>query len=429
MNMKKLFALMLALGISASLVACTEEDCRHVDANDDGKCDSCSADFEDGDEAVIPVKRGVKLTATDDKGNPLVGFTFTLTGAGETITFTTGADGSYTEQLYDGVNYSVELYRPEDESDATDVAYGFTLSTFSIKLEEGKNEAAISLLDNRPDGSKEKPFFIYEDAEINIAPGAEVYYSCRNAVDSWLEIGGADFVVSYNDKTITPDGGTLKLVFDASEGNNPSDVQFEVFSIKNNGDAALESKIEFKVRLGSYANPIPTESDSFTVSVSSTVYYQYNAAADGMLVVTSNNAKNNIKLTNDSVVSSYTMGAKGTYIPVKAGDAVKIEIFTTDGEPSDVDVALRVCQGTESDPLPVFTDEIDLKLDAGKSISCSVESGKKIKISNANVTVTTGGDTKEPNSLGMIIVNVSDDGVFTVTNTSTARNDVSIEIE
>ena len=429
MNMKKLFAIMLALGISASLVACTEEECRHVDANDDGKCDSCSADFEDGDEAVIPTKRSVKLTAVDDKKNPLAGFTFILTGAGETITFTTGTDGSSTQQLYDGVSYSVEISRPEDESDATDVAYGFTLSTFSIKLEEGKSEATISLLDNRPDGSKEKPFFIYEDIDISIAPGAEVYYSCRNSADSWLEIAGSDFVVVYNDKTIMPEDGAVKLVFDAKEGNNPSDVQFEVFSVKNNAQAALESKIEFKVRPGSYANPIPVESDSFTVSVSATVYYQYSAASDGMLVVTSNNAKNNVKLTNGSVVSSYTMGAKGTYIPVKAGDAIKLEIFTTDGEPADIDLALRICAGTESDPLPVFTDEIDLKIDAGKSISCSVEPGKKIKISNADVTVTTGGETKEPNSLGMIIVNVSDDGVFTVTNTSTERNDVAIEIE
>ena len=54
--------------------------------------------------------------------------------------------------------------------------------------------------------------------------------------------------------------------------------------------------------------------------------------------------------------------------------------------------------------------------------------GKKLVISNENVTVTTGGAVKEPNGLGVITVNVGADGVFTVTNTSAERNAIEIKI-
>ena len=404
------------------------EECRHVDADDNGKCDNCAIDYEDGDEAVVPTKRPARITAVDDKGNTLSGFNFTLTGGGENITFTTDASGSATKELYEGLSYTVELYRPADGSEETDAAYGYTLSTFSVKLAEGAEGVTITLNDNRPDGSLEKPFYVYENTEITVAPGAEIYYECRGSVDSWLEMRGEGFTVTYNGKTLTPEDGLVKLVFELDGGDNPADVKFETFAIKNTGTQSFETVIEFVSRPGSYNNPYDAESDSFTASVVDTVYYQYTVNAAGTLVLTSNSANNNIKLTNNNVVTSYTYGAKGTYIAVDAGDVVKIEISTTDSVPSDIDIALSIHLGTESDPLPVFSDELEIKLDAGASVSYSAEAGKKIVISNANVTVTTGGEVKSPNSLGVITVNVGADGIFTVTNTSAERNEIEIKI-
>ena len=428
MNMKKFFASVLAFALSLTLAACTEDEaCRHVDADDDGKCDSCAVDYEDGDEAVIPVKRAAKITVIDDKGAPLAGFSLTLTGAGETISFTTDSSGASTQELYEGAVYSVELNRAED-ADESDIAYGFILSTFSVKLAEGAEGVTIILNDNRPDGSSEKPFYVYENTDITVAQGGEIYYECRGSVDSWLEIRGADFTVTYNGKTLTPEDGLVKLIFELDGGDNPADVKFEKFSVKNNGAEAFNTVIEFVSRPGSYSNPFEAESNSFTVSVIGTVYYQYTAETSGILVLTSNSANNNIKLTNDNVVTSYTYGAKGTYIAVDAGDAVKLEISTTNGEPSDIDIALSIHQGTESDPIPLFSDELEINLDAGASISYTAAPGKKIVISNENVTVTTGGAVKEPNSLGVITVNVGADGVFTVTNTSAERNAIEIKI-
>ena len=50
--MKKLSLLFLFLLIAAALVSCQPSPCEHRDADDDALCDSCGAEFSDGDESV-----------------------------------------------------------------------------------------------------------------------------------------------------------------------------------------------------------------------------------------------------------------------------------------------------------------------------------------------------------------------------------------
>ena len=72
------------------------------------------------------------------------------------------------------------------------------------------------------------------------------------------------------------------------------------FCIKNTSSTTIETEIALLAPLGSMSNPIVLAQATATASVPEDggVYYAWTATKTGVLVVSSQNTKNNISLTN-----------------------------------------------------------------------------------------------------------------------------------
>ena len=162
MLFRKLLIALLALSLSVALASCGDKDndntCSHRDANDDGKCDSCSADFEDGDEEEELVKKTFSFTVKEIGGDLLKNVDLKLTAGQYTVTITSDVSGKATAELYPA-KYSIELIRPENEDDDR---FNYQLETTELTLSADNLSAEIIIVDNTPNGTKEKPFFISE---------------------------------------------------------------------------------------------------------------------------------------------------------------------------------------------------------------------------------------------------------------------------
>ena len=89
---------------------------------------------------------------------------------------------------------------------------------------------------------------------------------------------------------------------------------------------------------------------------------------------------------------------------------------------------VNLYSGTESDPIPVLTKNVDLSFRKGASLVFSSELGGKLAISDEDVSVTYNGTVYNPTSLGLINVTLEAGAVFTVTNTADDFNGIDFEL-
>lgn len=425
MLFRKILIALLALSLSAALASCGDKDkgntCNHKDANDDGKCDACSADFEDGDEEEELVKKTFTFTVKEVGGTTLKNVDLKLTAGQYTVNITSDANGKATAELYPA-KYSVEFIRPEDE---TDSRFNYQLETTLLTLSADNLSADILMVDNTPNGTAEKPFFIFEKAAISLAPGQEIFYHCRGSLESWLEIAGDDLVISYNGKTITSENGLLKLNFEREEGK-PVEATYDSFSVKNNGTANYEGFIEFKYLPGTSGNPYPVTGNSFSASSSgNNVYYKYVATTSGVLVATAENIS--VTLVNDSVVSGDTTEAGAAYVYAAAGDEISILVNGGSGT-----VNLTTYSGTAENPVPVLGNQLSISVPEGGSVSFAVEGGRYFMITEEDsVSVICGDVTYNPNADGEIFFQIGGNGnqIVTIVNGLDSANNVNIQLQ
>ena len=426
MLFRKIMIALLALSLSAALASCGNKDkgsdCTHRDADDNGKCDSCSASFEDGDEEKELTKKTFTFVVKEVGGETLSGVSLTLKAGQYTVNITSDASGKAAAELYPA-NYSIEYNRPENE---TDYGFNFQLETVSLDLTKGAS-FEIVMVDNTPDGSSDKPFFISEQTAITLAPGEEIFYQCRGSVESWLEILGSDISLTYNGNVLTPENGLIKLNFVREEGA-PVTATYDKFSIKNNGSATFESFIEFKFLPGTSGNPYPVTSNSFAVnSAASNVYYKYVAVSDGVLVATSTSSSCVVTLTNESVVSGETSEAGAAYISVKAGDEVMIL-----AKGSAATVNLVTYAANAENPVPVSGNNLSISIPAGGSVSFAIEGGRYLMITDEDsIAVICGDDSYNPDADGEIFFKVSGTGsqVVTIVNGLDTANNINIQLQ
>lgn len=432
--MKKLIAILLALLLCSALAACDTGDActEHKDSDRDGKCDTCQApvqaesESESETEAATDApaaKKEYTLTVKLDNGTAVSGVKFTLNGTEES-TLTTDADGCASATLAPG-KYTVAY-------DYETLPTGCIPDTAEITVKEDSETFTLTLIDNNPDGSLQKPFFISEDVtDVSIAAGEEVFYNYRGAAVRHLEIQAAGISVTY-DGTVYPSvDGTVSVLITPTIG------EVTRFSLKNTTNTAIQTQMSLLSPLGSMENPIVLSENAANVSVPAgdAVCYLWTAEKTGVLLVTSQNELNNISMINLSTyaVSAMTAGSAGEYLAVTAGDEIRITVAATkDDADTVIDMALQCYAATEADPVPVIKSALDFSLAANASLTFSADTGKTVTVKDASVILTADGvehTADESGTLSLTLAGNGETALFTLTNTQDSINGITVIIE
>ena len=292
--MKKTVALLLSLTLALlALSACDSGECTaHTDADANGVCDNCSAPVETAaeSESTTDSEESTEAPATDaeylftvtlDNGTAAPSVSFILVGEAE-HPLTSGADGKVTARLPEG-SYTVLF-------DYDTLPEGCIPETEEVTLTRESTEISLTLVDNTPDGSVAKPFFISEDVTaLTLAAGEEAHYVYRGAAMRQIVIPSADVTVTYAGQTYAGNGEgvTVDLI--------PVIGEVTTFSVKNVSGAKVETSMTLVAPLGSMENPIPMTGSTASVNVPAggAIYYLLTAEKSGVLLVTSESATNN----------------------------------------------------------------------------------------------------------------------------------------
>ena len=434
MNMKRFLILLLALTLVLSFASCkndkdkgNENVCEgHVDADDDYLCDKCGANYDDGDEApdvVLPTEYEITFVVKLDNGEVVSGVKFTITRGAKSFDLVSDSSGKAVQKLEAGpyaISYDYETL-PEY----------CTPDTFGFRVEEGTSEVILIVSDNTPDGSVAKPFPIQEkETEITLEPGQEINFVYRGATTKKLTINADGISVIYDGNTYNSEDGSVSLDFYPEIGKETR------FSVKNNNDEAVTTVMSLIAPLGSNENPIIlTENQgSALVSDEETVYYKWIASADGVIVLTSESAVNNISLTkvleNDVLIISQTVGNAAAYLTVKSGDEITIGVSAINAtERVDVDFAITTYAGTDADPVPVLMDEINISLFPEETVVFSGTVGKTLKVSDENRISIWHDTITHGNEDGSEIVLELLKPIFVLNNYSEYVNGITITFE
>lgn len=393
--------------------------CAHLDKNDDFVCDTCGEEYDDGIE-----KTACTFTVVDSDGNKIEGASFTLKRGSVTNTLTSGAGGVASCDLVAG-EYSVEF-------DYDTIPSGFQPSVFSVEVKKDSTSFELILVDNNPNGTADRPYYISEnETPLALLADAEVYYNIRGGAGKTLSIACADVTVKFNGETYEPIDGVISIYIDSEVD------AMNAFSVKNNSNRDLDIVINLVSPLGSMDNPIEMTENTLTVAayVGTSVWYKWTAASAGVVFVGSSNSRNNISLINEtsSAVSESTEGSLGEYMMVSEGDVVLISLSamsSRDDESLTVDIefSVKLYAGTESDPIPVVKNSFGLSLKTGAALVFSLENGGVLSIADTDITVVYNGDTYSPSKLGIVMVTLEDGAIFTINNTSESSNGIDVKI-
>ena len=441
----------------------------HVDANADLKCDNCGQAMEanqngdnteggnteggnteggnteggnEGNQGENNEDKGVEVSFVVklDNGTSVSGVKFTLARGTKEFQLVSGDDGTVKYTLDAGtyiVDYDIETL-PE-------YCWG---ETDKVVINKETSTITICLVDNRPDGSMNKPFYTAEDPmEITLAPGQEVFFNYRGSNETYIRVYHKDAVICYSgEETGAVDGIAEYLLVPDSVG------RITVFSVKNASDSEITTTVEVIAPEGTMDNPHEMTGNRIetTIPAESEVYYRWTADKNGVLVVFTSTLDSNVSVTKvlESLVpiSSSTNGSNYTYISVKAGDSITICVSALvsgeenardnsnnegSDEPLMIDIAVElvVADGNESNPVPVLKDYIDITFDGAESFVFRGEIGQTISIiDETDIAIVYNGVTYTPDGEGIITVTLTDSPVFTVSSSSDSLNGVRIDI-
>lgn len=305
-----------------------------VDTNNNGKCDVCGKDY------VIPATSvSCTVTILDEDGAPVSGAVITLGNDDGTIQFgTTGNDGKAKKEIDFGeyIIYIEEL--PE---------YWYISTNYSkITVSETSKDFSYVAIDNSPDGSLEKPFFLGSESDTRtFGAGVTYNYSCVPST-RYIVIENASAKLVYNDTEYLPDNGVIKVLMYSEEATHTR----TILTVTNTSDAENSITVSFEELPGSLMNPYVAELDTetvVTVPKESSIHYVWTATATGTLKITSPETYNLLTLYNENTyVMEATGGRNYIEIDVNAGDVIKITVSSsnTADESSDVTFTLSLTE-------------------------------------------------------------------------------------
>ena len=312
--------------------------CEHIDKDDDFLCDECGAEFDDGLEIVY---KEVSLTFKDEAGAAMAGVKLTLTRGSNTYELTADANGVATVTLPVG-NYSIEY-------DYTTIPSGFQPDVAVLRVSDNTSSVSVTVVDNNPNGSEERPYLVADNlVEINVAAGAEVFYTCRVADLRKMKVTGDGIVVSYNG-TEYASGEQFIIV------NESNDVSFlTMFSVKNTTDSACEAKIETVFDPGTVENPYVADTNTITLNLGAgeIVYYKWVSTADCVLMASKSEKNSSVSLSKIKIVEDQEIPVTSEAdedgnecLDAFNGEEIIIRISNESKNPIDVTVTLTAKLG------------------------------------------------------------------------------------
>ena len=415
-----LVVLILVLALGGKQPEQPEQPCAgHIDANDDLKCDHCGVDFEDGFESL---SAEVKFTLTLTDGQPIVGAQVTFVDYDYLeYDIVTDADGCAVIELPIG-SYQVYNY--------VNIPEGYSFNEHSFTVSADTAEITLTMTDNNPDGSPERPFYVSDkETEITIEAGQELYFNYRGSTVKQLVLNSDKLSVTYNGQTYEAQNGVIEFYVTPEIG------EMSLFCIKNISDETVSETLWLISALGSYDNPVILESMSATASVPAegSVYYSWTAANDGVIVLTVENPGNNFvditRIISHDVPIISEAGENKAYMLVKAGEQVTLCASTLNTEATEISFSIKHYAGTASNPVPLEKGVTDIYLAPGETLYFSA-SGEQIKIDNANnVTLTLNGTDYQADGNERIKASLEGAGGFALTNSLDVVKGVTIEIK
>ena len=305
----------------------------HVDANNDGKCDVCKADY-------TSTPQNVQLTfyIKDQDGATIEGVTVSLYKENEEEALLEGIpdDGGVVKATVVGEGtYTIRV-------DSAPEGYLGTPMTVEVSAEKNTFDMIVEC--TTPNGTKERPFVIIEETTEYVIPGGETYYFLVNGSDQILKIQNPNIELHYGEQVYTPNAdGKIELPVVSASLREPV-----YFSVVNKSDDENSLTLVFQTKPGTVNNPYEIGKLGATITAKDipnggNVYYHWVCTESGVLTVSSKDPHNTIMLYNTTTmaVSSYTDGTQSVSLNVNAGDEISIIVasISTD-EYSDVTFVL-----------------------------------------------------------------------------------------
>jgi len=439
MNLKRLLTLLLALTLVISLASCEEKCDGHVDADDDYLCDKCGEDYDDGDEYDDSSnKQHITFIVKLDNGEPLSGIGFTVSRGELSYSLVSDANGNAELDL------EVGPYAVSYDYDSIPMYCSPEISGF--RVDQGTETVVITIVDNNPDGSIEKPFFISEnETEITLAPGQELYFNYRGSSQKYASVNNDAAVIMYNGESYAATDGQVTVLI------TPEKVgQHTTFSVKNDSDSEFTATLTLVAPIGSSENPfeLTENTASLELVVGEAVYYQWTAEKDGVLILNSSTEHNNISISkileNDVSIISQTGGTGYAYLAVCVGDKVIIAASVTEiaeedeenknnvpesSEMVSLEFALNVYAGTETEPVPVLKNDISISLEPGASVVFGSEAGMTVSIDDESIVGITHNGTSYTNEDGGEISVELTDPTFILENKDDHLNGITVRFK
>lgn len=225
--------------------------------------------------------------------------------------------------------------------------YHLALTNF-VEMTAQDKTVEVEILDNSPDGSKEKPFFVgAEPTECVIPAGKECYFKLNAVVELTVTVKGGSSVTVYS---VDEEGNEIptsyqpnaqgEIVFDVYTGdaNTPA-----LFAIENTDTADKSATVTVAMPLGSMENPYVIESldELLIVSVGDDemVYHSWTASESGVFVLESLSAEAEILISiiteagDETLITMHdaVQGEKVLMITLKAEDEIIIAVSSTSG--------------------------------------------------------------------------------------------------
>lgn len=274
------------------------------------------------------VKVDVTLVIQDQDGNLIPEAVITILPSGETAesaTLTADGEGKVEVSLPVG-EYTVRF----------DVLPEYVLGIDTpLAITEGMEPVVLSVTDNTPNGSEDRPFVITDDSStVNIPAGVTYHFTLFGGNNRTLTVENVNAEITYKEVVYTPDeSGKIEVRMST---DNPRDPSF--FALTNQGDEACDMTVMLLSDPGAMDNPIQIENLNETIQANvpqeGMVYYKWTATATGTLTVTSTDPINNISLNNltTSQVSNFTEGKESETLNVTEGDVITIVVSVIGGD-------------------------------------------------------------------------------------------------
>ncbi len=328
-NRKFISVLLVGMLVAAmaALAACQPQNtcAQHSDINLDGKCDTCGVVIET-QGTTAPAKVDVKLAVFNQYGTAMAEaqLSFQALDGGVPQTVVLDASGAGTVSLAPG-QYSLSMENlPEYHIP--------NVSTVTVTAGMGTLELTVT--DNTPNGTAERPFFVGDDEKVHhFAANEELWFHVRSGADRSVVLQHPNIQVTVDGKVLTPDEDG-RITIRSTEGDTRDYIYFQ---IKNLDSSEQDIKVTLQADPGTSQNPYMVEAlgQAVTAQVPAdgAVCYKFVATAAGTLVLTTPTANSSISMNNMTTYqdTGFSGGLDTISLAVNAGDEILITVSTTGG--------------------------------------------------------------------------------------------------